>query len=555
VGLAHFDKGFSLRWFSFFLWLGAVVVLVFIQLAMKGELGWLFKANLDKDQIIFPVLVFVFSCFLSFLFLENYPFVALGDQIRDGGLNAYQIATGEMKDIFSWGRYESHGLIIPIFVIPFYYIFGNSVFSYRAAAALVAVLSVMIVYFLMNKFKGRRAAIFGSLILLVLPLHFYFSRTEIVVIFSSFLTSLILFLLFDVFQEPSEKNIILLSLICGFASGFHASVRTVVFLAVILTFVLILYLITIGRKTMANGVWILFSALLFFLVGFGPRILNTSPDIFFHTRTVPVVNEVHTNFTSGDQIFDYIDSYVVSLKAYVSVPLGFHSHFEEPILPLLFSFFFIFGFLGLLFGKYGSFSKVLVAFVLIIPFTNSAVTNCLNCDHRLAPLLPIAAIVSAFGIDTMLKLFEKQKISKVFSTALQVMILSYIGLIALVFFDKEYFSQGKNVEQYLSMYIIRFFKERNFSGRYCLRVSPENRDFLNLMHCKEQRDFLIPNIALDLEASSEVDVNEVYVSRSCCGCHQKYLLFEYCKKVERFRCPLDTSVPLRLYVENSLLDT
>ena len=69
-------------------------------------------------------------------------------------------------------------------------------------AALVAVADVLVLYLLVRFAIGRVAAFWAGLFLVALPLHLAFSRTELVVSFTSFWTSLILLLLWAFLRRP-----------------------------------------------------------------------------------------------------------------------------------------------------------------------------------------------------------------------------------------------------------------------------------------------------------------------------------------------------------------
>ena len=85
----------------------------------------------------------------------------------------------------------SIGLIIPTVAAFFYRFFGSSVLTYRVPAALLAVLDVGLLYLLMRRAAGRTAGLFAGLVLLILPLHLFYARTELVVIFSSVLMTVL----------------------------------------------------------------------------------------------------------------------------------------------------------------------------------------------------------------------------------------------------------------------------------------------------------------------------------------------------------------------------
>ncbi len=180
------DKEFYYKWLVLALWLISLLFFLYSSSLFKFKRISFTSPNPELFLIIATAI------FVSFFQLKNIPFVTIGDMLRDGGLDALTIISGETKNIFAYGRYESHGLIIPTFSAIFHPFFGDSAMIFKVACAIVAVLDAILLYTLMKKFINTKSALIGSLILIFTPLHLYYGRTEIVVIFSSLLTTLLL---------------------------------------------------------------------------------------------------------------------------------------------------------------------------------------------------------------------------------------------------------------------------------------------------------------------------------------------------------------------------
>ncbi|MBM3208801.1 glycosyltransferase family 39 protein [Candidatus Shapirobacteria bacterium] len=562
LGLAKVDTDFSFRWLSFWLWFSAVAI-SFSYLV----LGKIKKCQAAFGQDLLLPMIFLLSLCVSFSLLKTYPFVAVLDEIRDGGLNARQILEGSITNIHGYGRYESHGLIIPTLITPFYLIFKNSVFTYRVPTAIVSILDILVVYLLARKILDKRSAFWAAIILIGLPLHLYYARTEIVVITSSLLTSLIILFLYFLLRDKKVSDFLLLGLFLGFSAGFHASVKTVVIVS---------FLVALGlggwyllqeknRREMILGLIFLPIS---FLIGFGPRLLFTPPEIFFHLRTAtslkaPDAAWGDTKLSSTNLLANYKDlgrNYLKSVRSYFDAPIGSHYQAQKPLLSPLVSLFFVIGLLTALFSKNRPIFRLLALFAFLLPLLNSAATDCVNCDHRLAPFLPVSALLAALGIKTVLERTDKfssgQWILGI-RRGCQLFLLVYLLLQGYFFFASESASKGKSSQDYLSMYTVYLLKSLPPQRNLCLLISPNNFTFFDYLHIKEQYDYFLPNTVIQKEIFSPTLENEIYVSKACNTFPQKgqFILFRYCQENKRFICPgdLKDKEGFNVYVEKSLL--
>src|SRR5579872_4782589 len=103
------DPNFTYRWVAFWLHIAAVLIIVVLYLKQHIDKKLFHKIFKRKDLLAFGIILSVII-FISLLFITVYPFVSVGDEVRDGGLNAMQIATGTLTNIFAYGAYDAHGL-------------------------------------------------------------------------------------------------------------------------------------------------------------------------------------------------------------------------------------------------------------------------------------------------------------------------------------------------------------------------------------------------------------------------------------------------------------
>lgn len=570
--VAKFDLNFSRRWLSFGLWIASVSIGPgFIVLNKMKAIS--FKKIFGKENLV-PLGVIVFlSLFSRFLFLKTYPFVAVMDEIRDGGLNASQIISGLIKNIHDYGRYKAHGLIIPTVIAPFYLIFKNSVFSYRVPAALVSILDITIIYFLARWLVNKRAAFFAALILISLPIHLYYSRTQIVVIFSSLFTSLIIFLFFLLIENGTWENYFFLGLALGFASGYHASVRTVVFITLITISFLTAYRLF---KEKDKTKMILASLLLAvsFFIGFGPRLLFTSPEIFLHAQRIPLFETTGSGLalfskTQANKVLGATNqnlkalekNYFDSLGVYfLNSPKFFSLNFQNmgPILTPPLALFFIFGIFYLIFLPKKAFTRYLLLFILLIPAANSALTDCLNCAHRLAPLLPISALTTAVGVNFLisktgflLRTHQKNPFPTFLLNSFLIILFVSRGF---YFFTEELASRGKTFQDYLSIHTLYLLKASRSQEEICLSLSPKNHEFFKLLHIQEQHEYFLPTTKITKVAEPGISENEIYISKNCKWHSQAdFALYECCHLKQKFLCPLENQEVIKIYIEKERL--
>ncbi|MDE2026468.1 MAG: glycosyltransferase family 39 protein, partial [Patescibacteria group bacterium] len=148
--------------------------------------------------------ILIYIELISFSFLSSYPWVSVGDEVRDGGWQAMQIAQGTLTNIFAYGRYDAHGLIIPTITSFFYFLFGGTTLTFRFPSALLACADVLVLYVLIRLLYNKTAAFFGAVILASFPWHIFYARTQVVDSFTNFWTS-VLFLFFFVLLKKKRR--------------------------------------------------------------------------------------------------------------------------------------------------------------------------------------------------------------------------------------------------------------------------------------------------------------------------------------------------------------
>lgn len=558
--LTHYDdQEFKLRDLTFIMWFLAIGQCYYGLRLLEPGSKFKFQLKRPNWPEFLPMLgVTVIATLTSLLFLTIYPFVSIGDEMRDTGIYTLQLANGEIKNIYGYGFESAYGLIVPQFASLFYHLFGNSLLTIRIPAALIAILDSVLLYQMLRQFINRKVGLWAALVMISLPLHLYYARVELVVIFSSFLTTAILFALGLLLQKRTLKNFGQLGLLLGFSMGFYASVRTVILLTLVIVVIICGYYFwkKIERQTLLNGFGLL---LLLALVGFGPRLLFSPPEALLHTSRLVQEEQKPGENSLLNRLKLPFERYPQSLMVYIYEPAVLKWHGRQPILPTFLAPFFLVGlFLALMPGsaRYRNpWLTVVAFFALLLPFTNSALTNIVNADFRLSPYWPVASILVAYG---MAEVFARLHDFKIGATllypALAFITLVFLGYSVVWFFNSETATYGmyRTVEQesngfqdYMVMYTIKTIQQQpalKNRPSLCLLGSKTSADFLRLNHIKEQFSYYLPRLKFEVqEASGELPDNTIYIAD---GCGEpvddgNWASLNYCQPYQKFVCPPD----------------
>ncbi len=443
--------------------------------------------SLGKFQIDWTfLLVAVLAALPGLFMLTNYPFVSVGDELRDGGLNAYEIATGLTKNIFGYGRYDAHGLIIPTLTAGFYHLLGSSVLVYRLPAAIAGILDATLLYILLTRLtKNKLASGIGALSLAYLPLHLYYSRTEIVVILSSLLSTVLLVAFFVLFKRKFSSTIdfAFVGALLGFTFNFHASIK-----AIALIYLILITFLAFSHKTKLLILYV------FIFVGFGPRLFfSLDPKVFFHTSRA-------STFAHKDVVTDYVKS----LMVWFTEPTGEYYPDHKPIYTLPISILMAAGIFTGITRKQKYLVFVVIAF-LLAHITNSALTDMLNAPHRLSPLFPIGSLFVGVGLATF----------KRFSYLLNFCLLILLIYRATMFFVQQSANKGKYLRDYLSMNTIYTIKKHPALSKLSslkFIVSPSNYREFTYLHYQEQYRFFFPNKQVSVIPNKSLSDNELFIT-------------------------------------------
>ncbi len=550
--LTKFDEDYHFQWHIFWIYI-VTLVSIFIVFLNKS-VGKYFKKKINKIEIFSLGIIFVISMFIGFLYLLIYPYVSIGDELRDAGLNAQRVISGRIKEFFAFGDYSGYGNIIPVIGSFFYKIFGTTVVTYRLPSTLIFVLDSVLFYVLLRLHFTQLVALIGSLVYVALPLHIYFARSELVVAFDSFWTVVILLAFSLWLRNRQPINYIFLGTVLGTVSQFHTAVRVVAVLIFGIT--LLMEFMTEKQKILRNKIASILLLLLFCFIGFGPTILYSNASTFFQNSRYAIDLQEKKSQTITQRIEKIKDDYVKSFMVwgYESTTTKYAEH--KPILPFFLAILFFLGIGYSLFGLRNIFFNVLLFLAFVLPFTNSAMTDMINADHRLAPLFPIGAIFITLGIVWLR--------TKIFSTfiwgSVVFCLLIYLSVIVFTFFNSYSANGNAKLEHFVTMHTI-YFIQKQFSSpsltsnnaiennNICLVISPDNNKNMHLKHSQEQFAYFIPSKNITLQEAKDLQNNEAYIYNG--DCPRNYKQTKQIKKTscknKSFYCPLNYSGDIILH--------
>ncbi len=508
--LTIISPNFEHRWLVF--WLQTISFIVVVIFFLKEIFTKSVRLHfLQHKELIYFGIILSFAIFTRFLFLQNYPFVSVGDDLRDAGRDAVRVVNGELINFTGYGNYRGYGNIIPVLTSFSYHIFGNSILTYRVPTAIISILDILIFYLLLRIATNRLTAFVGVIVYATLPLHLFYGRTELTVAFDGFWTSSILLLFYLWLKNRSTLYTLMLGMTVGTAAMFHTPSRIIALLVAGFTIVIMLKQFLPKNRHLFIHHLLLF--ILFCCIGFGPMILQSTHGNFLQSERF-----LYENLESLQ------DNYFTSLRVWFSESTATRYPVDAPLFSPFLAFFFFLGIGYALFVKKHRFFFILTALVFILPFTNSAMTDSINADHRLFPLLSVGSLFIAIGITEPLRQINKKSFTLLIIGTLIFILLAQTYYFFTLFPANQNRNRDRNVTDYLSMHIISHLQTtKNLSDpqKICLIVSPEMAKKLAMLHYKQQYAYFHPNIKLQQKPDPELSDNKAFILQDDCSSANK----------------------------------
>lgn len=478
------------------------------------------KTQATNEWLIFGSVLVTALLTRSFL-LGLYPYITVGDELRDAGLNSLNMRIHPPVDIFAFGSYDGYGNFIPFISYIFSFVFSNTRYSYIIPSAIVGVLSIIITYCIGRKIGGRIVGFTAAIFLIGSLHHLHYSRTELLVIMDSLLSPLIIISAYA--ATRSKKGFLLFGLIAGLTLHFYAGVRGIVLGASIFVFIYALsaiiktaYSETL-KKTLHKILYYLIALIIFcvgFAAGVGPtyniiaekglmtdtgnrQIIFKNPE--FAMKSVP------KKITFASKLYER------SFLVYFANPLG--SHFPDHQIALLafpVNWLFIIGIASILLQhkKNSRLVYIVLLCVLIVPLTNQVVINDMGADHRLMSVLPLLNILAAVGLVG----FTETRFNSISTLIIGAVTGLFIVTQVSTYFinrpsDMMYDLSG--TKEYVLQTMIDYAKKSPTDRvYYIVNESPHNYNF---MHYVEKIDYLMYPKQMKLMKKTELDNLELLI--------------------------------------------
>jgi len=399
--------------------------------------------------------------------------------------------------------------------------------------------------------KHKMVSFLGSMALVSMPLHLYYSRTELVVIISSLFSLLLLAILFLFFKRKAQNihDYLFIGAIIGLTFNLYAALKAMSLIVIFVVLLRSLYGLFFEKMKFKKFIVSNFGFLLFIIIGFGPLIFNTNLDNFLNTKRLSVSDnqELQSSVLSLNTVSNVTEKYKKSLLVWISEPTRAWYPDKKPVLlPLSFALM-ILGIIIAIKSKNQYLITALVIF-LALHLSNSALTDIINGDHRLSPLYPIATLFIGFGIAFLYKKIKLKSVQAIFS----IVLFAHFSFQSVVFFTNQPANLNKDTGDYLSTHIITFLKSNktlfNEVDNLSLVLSPANHQKFGILHYQEQREFFLPWIDINLEQDNLIADNQVHIK------HNKEVNFleqVYVVECENsiYSCPIGYKENFYLYLD------
>ena len=277
------------------------------------------------------------------------------------------------------------------------------------------------------------------------------------------------------------------------------------------------------------------------LIGFGPSLRFVDMNILGGDRL-----ELGRGIVAG------MVSYLQTLSALCYQPLpASHLPFSQPLVTPVMGFPLALGAaVGIITTQ--TLPRLVLGLLIVIPMTNSAITDFPMQPYRLAPLFPVVAI----AIGSASRLFPS---SRWFARAMTAIALTGSALHAVDFFQRAPMAaieSGGMTRDMAYAYghavrVIRSAPTLSSAPELCWRVSASQHEALQLLHYRENLRFYLPHAAHRFTAVPGLADTVIYVSGSCAEPVEqtRWTRVLACAESDIYRC--GGSGPITVYVQDA----
>lgn len=389
------------RWTAFFLW--TVPLLTLISALALQQIGYsLSTGRLELRRTIVPLAacLALIAAPLHLIALSDYPFIAMGDQIRDSGLRAASLFYDRSRDMFhqDWSQTLFFATWIS-FLIP---VWPSDVLLYRSAGAAIGLATIFVLFFSNVRWAGPVAAFVAACFATSNAAHLFFARTEPLISCSELLSALALATCIATFSSEGTKlkrNFALLGLLLGLSFLMHASARAPAEFALLVASLGVAFRRRRApRAAVKEFTGLIAIALLLAVAAAGPYLVKVS----WGYLTMPGSASTVLQTPLGALLYDVYARYLKTFTLFWGAPLRIHFH-GQALLPSVVALALSAGVLSSLVRRnYRGIACVLVlAGTLLV---NSAVAPEFNAGHRVLAALPAMCMLAGLGVSTLVDL-------------------------------------------------------------------------------------------------------------------------------------------------------
>lgn len=202
----------------------------------------LLQSKIVQNNTIYLLLILAIASILRLTFLGTIPNGFFCDEASNG-YDSYSILHtmrdqyGEFLPMFARALNDYRPSLYIFLTIPFIKFFGLNEFSTRLPAAIIGILTVLVIFYLAKEIFGKKVALISALLLSISPWHIQFSRIAFEAILLPFLFSLaVLFFI----KSFTKANYLILSAVI-FALSLHTYQAARVFVPLYLLGLIIFY--------------------------------------------------------------------------------------------------------------------------------------------------------------------------------------------------------------------------------------------------------------------------------------------------------------------------
>lgn len=481
---------------------------------------------LNKNKILIClVIIITIGTFLRFYNLSTNPPELFEDEITNVSSARSILLTG--KDInghlnlYFYNRVESRSPVYGYLAALSTFALGNNTFAIRFPAALLGIISVIVVFFISKElFNNSYASLFASFITAVIPWQVHYSRVGWEP--AATIPFLLIAIYFYLVGRMNHRVIPLSYLSFCVVIFSHRSGEV---LAPLILFTLILFNI----KNVVKNFKYHFFPIFIFALSLLTVFVISQKDPLLHNRALRIstFNEgVNTNSLS---IFtkNYLAHFSYKFLFTEGDPNLRHSTGKNGVLYSALLPFLIIGFISLLKNSKNNDFKMILLWLIIFPLGGSLTND--GVPHATRTLIggPVLTLIATFGFLNTISFLNSKYANKVVAKLIVILTISML-IIQTISFSKNYF---ENYPKYSSIYwnygnkeVFSYLKENSDRIQYACLENINYWDEETLIH------YYLPNNKIQILSGTD---NEV--------CGQSGTILVLMSNFEKYNCiPLKT---------------